>query len=70
MKLLTETEVAAKLEVTRPCLRRWRHEQRGLPFVRVGRLVRYRPSDVDDFINTNLQALRTQTMSGPHAEVS
>jgi len=55
MKLLTETEVAQKLEVTKPCLRRWRHEGRELPFVRVGRLVRYRPQDVERFITENTQ---------------
>ena len=55
MKLLTETEVAERLEVTKPCLRRWRREARALPFVRVGRLVRYRPEDVDRFITDNMQ---------------
>ena len=55
MKLLNETEVAAKLDVTKPRLRRWRHEGRGLPFVRVGRLVRYRPEDVERFITDHMQ---------------
>ena len=60
MKLLTETEVAARLEVTKPCLRRWRHEGRGLPFVRVGRLVRYRPQDVERFITDHTQGVRAE----------
>jgi excisionase family DNA binding protein len=55
MKLLTETHVAEKLDVTKPCLRRWRHEKRELPFVRVGRLVRYRAEDVEEFIRANIQ---------------
>jgi excisionase family DNA binding protein len=55
MKLLTETQVAERFEITKPCLRRWRHEGRGLPFVRVGRLVRYRPEDVEKFIADNMQ---------------
>ncbi len=55
MKLLTETEVAGRLEVTTPCLRRWRREGRGLPFVRVGRLVRYHPQAVEKFIADHTQ---------------
>jgi len=57
MKLLTETEVAELYEVTKPCLRRWRHEGRGLPFVKVGRLVRYRQEDVEAFVSANLQTV-------------
>ncbi|MCI0626794.1 MAG: helix-turn-helix domain-containing protein [Acidobacteria bacterium] len=57
MKLLTETEVSQKLDVTKPCLRRWRHEGRGLPFVRVGRLVRYRFEDIEAFIAENRQEI-------------
>lgn len=55
MNLLSETQVADRYGVTRPCLRRWRHERRGLPFVRIGRLVRYRPEDVEEFIQANIQ---------------
>ncbi len=58
MKLLTETEVAEKLEVTKPCLRRWRFEGRGLPFIRVGRLVRYKSEDLETFINKNRQGVK------------
>jgi excisionase family DNA binding protein len=63
MKLLTETEVAAKLEVTKPCLRRWRHEGRELPFVRVGRLVRYRPQDVERFIADHTQDIAPKAVA-------
>jgi excisionase family DNA binding protein len=55
MKLLTESQVAELYGITKPCLRRWRHERRGLPFVKVGRLVRYRQSDVEAFISSNVQ---------------
>lgn len=65
MKLMTEAEVAEKLEVTKPCLRRWRHERRGLPFVRVGRLVRYEPQAVEQFIAQNRQTLQTGESAGP-----
>ena len=55
MKLLNEGEVSVMLGVKISCLRRWRHERRGLPYVRVSRLVRYQPSDVEAFIASNLQ---------------
>lgn len=55
MKLLTETEVAERYRITKPCLRRWRVERRGLPFIKVGRLVRYQPADVEAFILANVQ---------------
>jgi len=55
MKLLTEGEVAQLCGITKPCLRRWRYEARELPFVRVGRLVRYRTEDVERYISSNLQ---------------
>jgi excisionase family DNA binding protein len=55
MRLLTETEVAARYGVTKPCLRRWRHERRGLPFVKVGRLARYVPEHVEAFILANVE---------------
>ena len=65
MKLLTETEVATRLEVTKPCLRRWRHEGRGLPYVRVGRLVRYEPQAVEEFIALNRQTVEAGESAGP-----
>ena len=55
MSLLNEKEVSTRLGVKISCLRRWRHERRELPFVRVGRLVRYAPENVEAFIASNLQ---------------
>ncbi len=63
MKLLTETEVAELYGITKPCLRRWRHERRTLPFVKVGRLARYRQEDVEAFVNANLQGIGSQAGS-------
>jgi excisionase family DNA binding protein len=50
LALLNETDAARALNVTKACLRRWRRERRGLPFVKVGRLVRYRPEDIERFV--------------------
>ena len=48
--LINETQVAQLLCCTKSALRRWRREGRGPRFVKIGRLVRYRQEDVEDFI--------------------
>ena len=53
--LLNETDTAKALNVKPACLRRWRREGRGLPFVRVGRLVRYDPRAISEFILAHTQ---------------
>ncbi len=53
MQLLKEDEVAQVLQCTQSALRRWRREDRGPRFVRVGRLIRYSKSDLEDFIEEN-----------------
>ena len=45
--LMTETELAKRLNVSLASVRRWRLERRGPAFVKVGALVRYRPEDLD-----------------------
>lgn len=47
--LLTEDEAAVLLGV-KPRLLRDLRAQRRIGFIRVGRLVRYRPTDLEDFI--------------------
>jgi predicted DNA-binding transcriptional regulator AlpA len=49
--LLTETEVSKHLRVSIACVRRWRLEHRGPRFFKIGSLVRYRPEDVEYWIN-------------------
>jgi Helix-turn-helix domain len=44
--LMTETELAKRLNVSLASGRRWRLERRGPAFVKVGVLVRYRPEDL------------------------
>ena len=51
--LLTEGEVAEVLKCTKSALRRWRREERGPRYVRVGRLIRYRQPDLELFIENN-----------------
>lgn len=48
--LLTPIQVAELLAVPISTLSRWRTERREIPWVRVGRVVRYRPQDVQEWI--------------------
>lgn len=58
-QLMTTRELAAKLGVTPNTLAIWRFRGMGPKWVRLGtRIVRYRPSDVDEF-------LRDGTATGP-----
>jgi len=34
-------------------LQRWRHDKKGVSWVRVGSLIRYRKSDLDDYLEKN-----------------
>ena len=60
MRLLTESEVSEILRCTKAALRRWRREERGPRFIRVGRLIRYRLTDVDQFLESNASAQRAK----------
>lgn len=54
--LLTPKEVARRLRVSVQSLAVWRSTKRhGLPFTKIGRLVRYRESDVRSFIERRLE---------------
>ena len=62
MDPLTELEAAARLGLKVATLRAWRHQRRGPAFVRLGRAIRYLPSDIDEFLvlNRHEPALGTQ----------
>jgi hypothetical protein len=55
MQLMTEDETSKTLKCTVAALRRWRRERRGPRFVRLGRLIRYRQSDLEDFVDKSTQ---------------
>ncbi len=48
--LLTESDVAERLQVSLASVRRWRLERRGPTFVKMGALVRYRPEDLENWL--------------------
>ena len=56
--LLTPQDVADRLGVSTTTLATWRCTKRyPLPYVKVGRLVRYRVADVEDFQIARLQEI-------------
>jgi predicted site-specific integrase-resolvase len=48
--LLTEAQVAERLQVSIQTMRRWRRESIGPPWHRAGRQIRYRPAEVDHWV--------------------
>ena len=48
-RTLTDVEVAVRLGVSRFTVRSWRLKGLGPRFLKMGRAVRYRPRDVDDY---------------------
>ncbi len=59
LELITENEASAILKCTKAALRRWRRERRGPRFVKLGRLIRYRQSDLEMFVEQNTQNVIT-----------
>jgi excisionase family DNA binding protein len=63
-RTLTDVEVAARLGVSRFTVRSWRLKGTGPRFLKMGRAVRYRPEDVDEYerralVDTQAQSDRT-----------
>ena len=52
MELRNETAVAKQLDCEVKTLQAWRCRGVGPPFIRVGRLVRYRPQDIEAWIES------------------
>jgi excisionase family DNA binding protein len=50
VSLLTEKDVAKMLNVNVQTLRNWRFQGRGLPYMKLGRAVRYDAAEVSGFI--------------------
>lgn len=53
-RLLTPAEAAEILVIPVSTLNAWRAQKIELPYVHIGRLVRYRPEDVADLIRRNM----------------
>lgn len=60
-RLLTIKEVAEYLGIPVTTLYQWRYHRTGPPGLRVGRHVRYRRSDLDEWIERLVEAQRLTT---------
>ena len=68
-RALTEREVAELLGLSVATLRAWRHRGKGLRFLRLGRSVRYLPSDVADFVRASAVDTRAVSSSDDESEI-
>jgi excisionase family DNA binding protein len=55
-RLLTPEELSEQMTIPIPTLYRWRHEGKGPRAIRVGKHLRYRPEDVDAWLELLAQA--------------
>ena len=62
---LTDVEVAARLGVSRFTVRSWRLKGVGPRFLKMGRAVRYRPQDVDEYERQALVETQPRSDHGP-----
>jgi excisionase family DNA binding protein len=68
-KALTERQVAEQLGLSVATLRAWRHRGKGPRFLRLGRSVRYVPSDVDEFVRASAVDTQTDSSSDEESEL-
>ena len=66
---LTEREVAKQLGLSVATLRAWRHRGKGPRFLRLGRSVRYLPSDVDEFVRASAVDTKPDSSSDDDSEL-
>jgi len=68
-RALTEREVAELLGLSVATLRAWRHRGKGPRFLRLGRSIRYLPSDVNDFVRASAVDTRPISSSDDDSEL-
>jgi len=50
VRLMTAEEVASMTGLSHETLAQWRSQKRGLPYLKIGRAVRYDPADVQTYL--------------------
>ena len=68
-RALTEREVADMMGLSVATLRAWRHRGRGPRFLRLGRSVRYLPSDLADFVRASAVDTTSVSSSDDESEI-
>jgi predicted DNA-binding transcriptional regulator AlpA len=66
---MTERQVAEQLGLSVATVRAWRHRGKGPRFLRLGRSVRYLPSDGDDFVRASAVDTRSESSSDGDSEL-
>lgn len=71
-KLLTPEELANLIGIPTATLAQWRYRKCGIPYLRIGRLVRYSEADVESFLQRSKIAVRGQLTykRGEHVRLS
>ena len=64
-RLLTPSEVADRLAVAEHTLAVWRVDRRHLPFIKIGRMVRYSEDEVEAFIDRSARDVGRGRLVGP-----
>lgn len=67
LRPLTDIEVATRLGVSRFTVRAWRHKGQGPRFLKMGRAVRYRLADIEEYQRTTLVETHTSCSAGDSA---
>jgi excisionase family DNA binding protein len=57
-RLLTEDEAAAQIGCAVQTLRIWRVRKKNLPYVKLGRMVRYQQADIDAYIAASVRSVK------------
>lgn len=52
-ELLTDKEVEAQYKISRATQKTWRWKKNGFPYIKVGRLVRYRRADIEQWLSSS-----------------
>ncbi|MFB3921970.1 MAG: helix-turn-helix domain-containing protein [Terriglobia bacterium] len=70
-ELLPPEEVSRRTGIRPTTLAQWRYRKTGIPYLRIGRLVRYDAADVDAYLQRCRIEVRGQhTERGEHVRVS
>ena len=64
-RLLTPSEVADRLTIAEHTLALWRANRRHLPYIKIGRMVRYPEDEVEAFIERSARDVRRGHLAGP-----
>ena len=51
-QILTEKEVSELLKISVKTLQSWRHQSKNLPYFKIGRTVKYKLSDIREYLES------------------